>query len=128
MPAIILLLLSFSANAEIVELFQTAHHPTAPRDKYEINEITPGVGIEYDGYAFGTFLNSMDRQSYYFGRAWRTNYNILTMEIKGGIVTGYRYPLMVVPSIGIGYNGYALKLSLIPSKYYALALSTEVKF
>lgn len=105
--ALILLLMSGACRADVCNLNINLHAHHFAREsvsKYDLNEINPGVGLEFrDGQyrkMFGIYKNSERNTSAYALLAW-TPIKIGPVEIGafGGAVTGYAKPYM--PAAGI---------------------------
>jgi hypothetical protein len=65
-------------------------HLNSWHSKYndEFNTNNPGVFMQYQGYAVGTYYNSLCKQSLYVGKIWDLDLDC-RYEVQVGAVSGY---------------------------------------
>jgi len=102
--AILLLLATSVAHAETaITVSGFSYH--GARDRYTFNEFNPGIGVEHDGYVAGYYKNSWSKPTVYAGYTYRP-VELANGHIKAGVtavaMTGYRYPVGVLPVVEIG--------------------------
>lgn len=94
--ALSLALLSGTCNADTFGLHIGSQHYPAK----EWNNSNPGVYYRSDsGLTVGAYYNSHRRPSVYIGQQWSTELWGFEPSIAIGLITGYKLPVMVAPSI-----------------------------
>jgi hypothetical protein len=94
MKYILLLLLSFSVNAEVLVNVGAKHFKESISTE-EFNEFNPGIGFEHQidesfYYTGGVFKNSFNETTYYAGGGYRVNLGKFSLGIESGYVNGYK--------------------------------------
>jgi len=83
------------------------------------NTSNPGVFVQYQGYAVGTYYNSMRKQSLYAGKIWDLD-DDCRYEIQAGIVSGYTTKVLPYVAASVKFDlqevqkGLHLKVTGIP--------------
>lgn len=103
------------------------------------NEQNNMLAMQYKGISVGTFDNSYDNQTYFVGFArklhtWSLPKNFtLDFQYKAAIMHGYKdkYPNIagvtpvILPIVGLNYNGYGADLFVIPSQRPILSINLK---
>jgi hypothetical protein len=95
---------------DYIELHQASIHMIDPDPGHEWNEVNPGAGIVYRGYAGGWYLNSVGRDSYYLAKRFQLS-RIFAADV--GLVTGYAYP--VVPLAALQARFGLISVRIMPA-------------
>jgi hypothetical protein len=66
----------------------------------EYNEVNPGLLIECNGYGFGGYLNSQNRESVIGYKVWKRSYGSADVGVTAGLVTGYNMA-PILPSASV---------------------------
>jgi hypothetical protein len=96
-------------------------HLNSWHSKYnnEFNTSNPGAFVQYQGYAAGTYYNSIRKQSLYAGKIWDLDLDC-RYEVQVGIVSGYATKVLPYVAASIKFDlqevqkGLHLKVTGIP--------------
>jgi hypothetical protein len=84
----------------------------------DFNTNNPGAFVQYQGYAVGTYYNSMRKQSLYAGKIW--DLDDCRYEIQAGVVSGYATKVLPYIAASVKFDlkevqqGLYLKVTGIP--------------
>jgi hypothetical protein len=95
-------------------------HLNSWHSKYndDFNTNNPGAFVQYQGYAVGTYYNSMRNQSLYAGKIW--DLDDCRYEIQAGVVSGYATKVLPYIAASVKFDlkevqqGLYLKVTGIP--------------
>lgn len=84
------------------------------------NNTNPGIYASYDGYAVGTYYNSIRRQTFYAGKVYELT-DSCRYEATVGLATGYKFAVIpfVVGSVKFDtheiIDGTVTRISVMPT-------------
>lgn len=78
-------------------------------DAADYNESHLGIGIQHDWMVAGYYRNSFDRDTCYAGGVWRpVNVGGFTAGVAGVVLSGYKWPVAIIPTAGYCYRAVCL--------------------
>ena len=112
---IFLLYLLFAGSAQ-AQTFGI--HAASIHEKQGMNNTNPGAYVRFEnGATFGTYFNSIRKQSNYIAWSFETEqWHRLSAAITVGAVTGYQAKLsaLIVPSIAYHSNAATVRIGIVP--------------